>query len=351
MSVKRRTFHLLVIGLLALLAVALVALTWHAPAPQVATTSASPAILPTDASSGEPVVPLPHSLPHTDPARVALGERLFHDAGLSADGSVSCSSCHPLELGGTDRRRVSLGVGGARGTFNAPTVFNTAFNIAQFWDGRAATLDEQVAGPLHNPAEMASSWARVIDHLSASADYRDAFSRVYPEGITVAAVTDAIVSFERSLLTPDAPFDRYLRGKRDAIGQDAIDGYARFKSYGCASCHQGVGIGGNMFQRFGIMGNYFADRGKLGAADLGRYNVTGRDEDRHVFKVPGLRNVALTPPYFHDGSIDTLDEAVSIMARYQLGREITAEDRRLIVAFLQTLTGRTPAPQHPAAAR
>lgn len=349
---KRRAFHLLVISLLVLLAVALVALTWHDPLPGVSASTAGLVNTPADTvARDEPVSPLPRGLGSVDPVRSALGERLFHEPALSRDGTISCASCHPLGLGGTDRRQVSIGVGGAQGQFNAPTVFNAGLNFAQFWDGRVATLEAQVAGPIHSPAEMASDWAQVIARLGASTEYRDAFARAYPEGITAATVADAIVSFERSLTTPDAPFDRYLRGEQTTLDANAREGYARFKAYGCASCHQGVGIGGNMFQRFGIMGNYFADRGAVDSADLGRYTVTGLDSDRHVFKVPSLRNVAITPPYFHDGTVDSLDEAVAIMARYQLGREIPAEDRRLIVAFLQSLTGRTPALQHPVPAR
>lgn len=349
---KRRAFHLLVISLLALLAVALVALTWRTPVPEVAASTASPINTPADTiARDEPISPLPRDIASIDPVRRALGERLFHDPGLSRDGTISCASCHPLGLGGTDRRRVSIGVGGTPGQFNAPTVLNVGLNFAQFWDGRVSTLEAQVAGPIHSPVEMDSDWARVIARLDASTEYRDAFARAYPEGITAATVADAIVSFERSLTTPDAPFDRYLRGEQPALDADAREGYARFKAYGCASCHQGIGIGGNMFQRFGVMGNYFADRGKIDPADLGRYTVTGLESDRHVFKVPSLRNVAITPPYFHDGAVDSLDEAVAIMGRYQLGREIPADDRRLIVTFLQSLTGRTPDLQRPTPAR
>lgn len=347
---KRRTLYLSLIGLPVLLAVALAVSSRHGSGARPAAIPAHRSALHEVTSSHEPLSPLPRSLP-TDPARAALGERLFHDTRLSSDNSTSCASCHPLALGGADRRRVSVGVGGAQGRINAPSIFNVAFNIAQFWDGRAATQAEQFAGPLHSPVEMASSWAQALERLSAVAEYRDAFARIYPDGITEASITDAIVSFERRLITPDAPFDRYLRGEQDAMAPDAIEGYARFKDYGCASCHQGAGIGGNMFQRFGIMGDYFADRGNINAVDHGRYNVTGREEDRHVFKVPSLRNVALTPPYFHDGSIATLDEAVRVMGRYQLGREISGEDRRLIVAFLGALTGEMPRQSSSTAAR
>ena len=285
------------------------------------------------------------------PEQIELGQWLWFEPRLSRSHIITCNTCHSVGTGGADNIPTSVGHGWQHGPRNSPTVLNAVFNIAQFWDGRAATQAEQFAGPLHSPVEMASSWAQALERLSAVAEYRDAFARIYPDGITEASITDAIVSFERRLITPDAPFDRYLRGEQDAMAPDAIEGYARFKDYGCASCHQGAGIGGNMFQRFGIMGDYFADRGNINAVDHGRYNVTGREEDRHVFKVPSLRNVALTPPYFHDGSIATLDEAVRVMGRYQLGREISGEDRRLIVAFLGALTGEMPRQSSSTAAR
>jgi len=329
--------HPLIVGLLSVVAIVLIVFTWHtdpAPFPDVAAPDAT-RVAP---FHREPISPLP-VLAAEPPAKVALGERLFHDPLLSSDRSVSCASCHDLALGATDRRARSLGVGDAPGAINSPTLFNSVFNFVQFWDGRAATLEDQIAGPLHDPAEMATSWPQVIERLQADRGYRREFAAIYAEGISEATIRDAIASFERSLVTPDAPFDRYLRGEETAIPADAIEGYARFKAYGCTSCHQGVNVGGNLFQRFGVMGDYFAERGDLTRADLGRFNVTGREADRHVFKVPGLRNVAATAPYFHDGSVEDLDEAVGMMGRYQLGRELSAEDRRLITAFLRTLSG------------
>jgi cytochrome c peroxidase len=267
-----------------------------------------------------------------------LGERLFRDTRLSSDDTVACVSCHDLERGGMDGQRVSTGVAGARGGINAPTVFNASFNFVQFWDGRAATLEEQAAGPIHNPLEMASNWEQVLAKLRADPEYPARFAASYRDGLTAANVADAIATFERSLVTPDAPFDRYLRGDAGALTADALEGYRRFKAYGCTSCHQGSHVGGNLYQRFGVLRDYFTGR-PVTREDLGRYNVTGREEDRHVFKVPSLRNVALTAPYFHDASAATLDEAIAIMGRYQLGRELSTEDRRLIAAFLHSLTG------------
>jgi cytochrome c peroxidase len=285
--------------------------------------------------------PLPELTP-LRPERVALGARLFADTRLSADYSLACISCHRFDLGGADGLPVSVGILGREGGINAPSVFNSGLNFVQFWDGRALTLQEQAAGPIHNPLEMGASWSLVIERLGADETMREAFRLAYPDGLTAANIADAIASFEQSLLTPDSPFDRYLRGDEEALDELARAGYQRFRDFGCVSCHQGVLLGGNMFQKFGVLGDYFADR-PLTAADLGRYNVTGREEDRHVFKVPGLRNVALTAPYFHDGSAPTLEVAVAIMGRYQLGRDLAAEDVKAIVAFLNSLTGRIPA--------
>jgi cytochrome c peroxidase len=295
--------------------------------------------------SGDALVPLPPP-PALPTDKVRLGRALFLDVRLSRDDTLSCAGCHDLSGAGNDGRPVSIGVGGAAGGVNAPTVFNASLNFVQFWDGRAASLEEQAAGPVHNPVEMASTWAEVIAKLEADDVFRREFRRVYPDGITAKNLVDAIAAFERTLLTGNAPFDRYLRGDTRAIDERARAGYRNFRELGCASCHQGVNIGGNMFQRFGIMADYFADRAQnrpVGTADLGRYNVTGREEDRHVFKVPGLRNVAQTAPYFHDGSVATLEEAVAIMGRYQLGRELSRAEVASLVVFLQTLTGDRPA--------
>lgn len=268
--------------------------------------------------------------------KVALGGRLFRDPALSADGTVSCASCHPLERGGADGQVLSRGVGGALGGANSPTVFNVGLNLAQFWDGRAATLEEQVGGPLTHPAEMAATWPAVLDRLGRSPHAAD-FRRLYGAAPTEAAVRDALAQFERALVSVDSPFDRWLAGDEAALTEQQKRGYALFKSYGCASCHQGAAVGGNMFQRFGVYGNWFADRGRAAPADLGRFNVTGKPADRHVFKVPSLRLVTLTAPYFHDGSVADLRQAVRIMARYQLGRDMAEADIDPIVAFLGSL--------------
>lgn len=285
----------------------------------------------------EPVLPLP-PVTKLDPARVALGELLFHDRRLSANQTLACVSCHDFKRGGADGQRVSTGVGGALGSINAPSVFNSSLNMAQFWDGRALSLEEQAAGPIHNPLEMASNWAQVLERLGQDADLKKAFARAYVDGMTANNIANALASFERTLLTPNSRFDRYLKGDLSALSALEIEGYRRFRNLGCTSCHQGVLVGGNMYQKFGVLGDYFAAR-PSSKADLGRYNVTRDEEDRHVFKVPSLRNVALTAPYFHDGSVATLEQAVSVMGRYQLGRELSSEDVAAIVAFLNALTG------------
>lgn len=287
---------------------------------------------------GEPITPIP-APPVFDPAKVALGARLFSDPRLSSDGTVSCASCHDLAHGGADGRRHSLGVGQIEGDVNAPTIFNSVLNFAQFWDGRAATLEDQIDGSIHNPKEMDSSWEEIAVRLSAAPDVAAAFAAVYPTGVQPDTVKEAIVTFERTLQTPNSRFDRYLLGDRSAITEDETAGYSLFKSYGCVACHQGVNVGGNMFETFGVMGDYFADRGSETPADQGRFNVTGKPADRHRFRVPSLRLAVLTPPYFHDGTAATIERAVEVMARYQLGREMPTEDRDLIVVFLRTLPG------------
>lgn len=288
-------------------------------------------------SGSAALLPLP-PVPDLPADKVALGKRLFFDTRLSHNETVACATCHQLDSGGSDRLPVSVGIDGRKGGINAPTVFNSSLNFVQFWDGRAASLEEQAAGPVHNPLEMGSNWAEVIPRLSRDEAYRQAFGRIYKEGISGETIVDAIATFERTLLTPNSRFDRYLLGDKDALNPLERAGHQRFLDYGCASCHQGAALGGNMYQRFGVMDDYFAGSARR-QADFGRFNVTGLDKDRNVFKVPGLRNVAVTPPYFHDASAASLEEAVVVMGRYQLGRELSGEDVKAIVAFLQTLTG------------
>ena len=290
------------------------------------------------AQADEPIRPIVAES-NLDAKKVALGERLFNDKRLSKDNSLSCASCHNLARGGVDSLPQSIGIGGAKGPINAPTVFNSSLNFRQFWDGRAATLEEQAAGPVHNPIEMGSNWSEVLAKLGQDGALVDQFKQSYADGMKPKNIQDAIAVFERSLVTPNARFDKYLKGDKTALSADELKGYQLFKAYGCVACHQGVNVGGNMFQTFGVMGDYFAKRGGVTAADLGRYNVTKNEADKHIFKVPSLRNVALTAPYFHDGSAKTLPDAVDVMFKYQLGRPASAQDKELIVKFLHTLTG------------
>jgi len=287
----------------------------------------------------EPVKPLPLTLQLND-KKVYLGGLLFHDRRLSRNNTIACVNCHDLQRAGTDHQRFSTGIFGNLGGLNSPTVFNAGFNFRQFWDGRAETLEEQAREPIQDPREMGSNWGEVIEKLRADDQYRRFFRASYPEGITPETVTNAIAEFERSLYTPNSRFDQYLRGDADAITPDEKRGYELFKSYGCVSCHQGMNVGGNMFQKFGVMKNYFKERkGKIKNVDLGRYNVTGNEQDKYYFKVPSLRLVAFTPPYFHDGSAKTLREAVDVMFEFQLGRIGSEADKNNIVKFLKTLAG------------
>lgn len=286
------------------------------------------------------LLPLP-PIPALPADKVALGRRLFFDPCLSRNDTIACASCHDFSLGGADGRTTAVGIDGRQGPINTPSVFNAALAFAQFWDGRAATLEEQVASPIHNPLEMGSNWAEVIAKLERDEAYRQAFAAVYGErGINPETIADAIAAFERTLLTPSR-YDAWLKGDRGALDETEQKGLQLFLDYGCASCHQGVLLGGNLFQRFGVMADYFAGRTPT-PADLGRYNVTGREEDRHVFKVPSLRNVALTAPYFHDASAATLEDAIMAMGRYQLGRTLTKDEIAALAAFLRSLTGTLP---------
>ena len=268
-----------------------------------------------------------------------LGRALFHDPILSKDGTVSCATCHDLASGGDDGLRVSVGIDGREGPINAPTVFNAGFNFKQFWDGRAKTLETQIDGPVQNPVEMGNLWPEVVAELYQDDGYPAQFAAIYPDGVTRKNVKNAIAEFVKSLITPNSRFDRWLEGDEGAITPLEKQGYALFKDYGCASCHQGANVGGNMFQVFGVLNDYFKRRGDITDADLGLYNTTGNEEDRHSFKVPSLRMAAFTAPYLHDGSAETLRDAVDAMFEFQLGREAPDEDKDAIVAFIKTLAG------------
>ena len=271
---------------------------------------------------------------------VALGKLLFFDTRLSKNNSVSCASCHNLHNGGVDGLVVSSGIHNQTGTINAPTVLNSSLNFKQFWNGRAETLEDQIEGPINNPLEMDSSWPQVILKLKQRARYQAKFNSLYPtSGITQNNIKNAIATYERSLLTPNSAFDLFLKGQKDALTVSEKKGYRLFIDYGCIACHQGVNVGGNMFEKMGVMHDYIADRGKPTEADLGRYLLTKQEQHKYEFKVPSLRNIELTSPYFHDGQTKTLASAVQKMAYYQLDVELQKNEIDLIVSFLKTLTG------------
>jgi cytochrome c peroxidase len=290
-------------------------------------------------SPGEPLRPLPLKI-EGDPLEVALGRDLFFEPKLSRGGGMRCVDCHQFANGGADPRSRSVGTDGQEGPVQALSVFNLVFDNCYNWDGKTCDLAAHAELPLFNMRVMGMTADALVPALTG--DYAGRFAAVYSDGLTVANVTRALAAYERTLITPNAPIDRYLRGEVNALGPEALAGYRIFKELGCASCHQGTNIGGNLFQRFGVLGDPTADRG--GAADeyAGRQRATGREEDRGVFRVPSLRNVGLTAPYFHDASAKTLGEAVAIMARYQLGHRPTPGETAALVAFLEALTGELP---------
>ncbi len=271
--------------------------------------------------------------------QVELGKKLYFDPRLSKSGFISCNSCHNLSMGGTDNIRTSIGDQWQQGPINAPTVLNSSLNVAQFWDGRAADLKAQAGGPIANPGEMAFSHTLAIGILESIPAYVREFRQVFGKPkIDIDQVTAAIAEFEKTLVTPNSRFDQWLLGKSDALTAYELAGYKLFKESGCAACHNGPAAGGNSFQKMGIVQPY-----KATSPAEGRSAVTGKEIDRFSFKVPTLRNVDMTYPYFHDGAADTLTQAVDVMGRLQLGKNFTKDENAKIVAFLKTLTGDQPA--------
>jgi cytochrome c peroxidase len=283
---------------------------------------------------GSELVPIPTEI-KVDNQKVQLGKKLFLDPILSKDKTLSCMSCHNLKRNGADRVRRTKGIDGQVGYFNVPTVYNAVYNFRQFWDGRAKDLKDQALQPIVNPVEMGNTMENALKSLKADNTYVSMFNIIYEDGITEENLAEVITEFEKTLITPNAPFDKYLRGDKNAISKNAIRGYQLFKSKGCVACHNGINIGGNLFNKFGIYE-------EVNNNALGRYSITQKEEDKYVFKVPSLRNIALTAPYMHDGRASSLKEAVNLMVKHQLGRRIYGEDLRDIVSFLQTLTGELP---------
>lgn len=274
----------------------------------------------------------------TNPQKVELGKQLFFDPRLSMSGIISCNTCHNLSLGGVDNLKTSIGHKWQAGPVNAPTVFNSNLMIAQFWDGRAADLKEQAAGPIEAGVEMAMPHMLAVDVIQSIGGYVESFKKVYAtQIISMDNITDAIAAFEETLATPNSRFDQWLKGNDKALTQDELAGYNLFTSSGCVACHHGPAVGGTSFQKMGVLEEY-----KTTSPAQGRGAVTGIDAERFMFKVPTLRNVELTYPYFHDGEAATLEEAVDIMGRLQLGRKYSEQEIASIVAFLKTLTGDRP---------
>lgn len=290
--------------------------------------------------ANEPIRPV-HDSVAVDLRKVVLGDILFHDTRLSVDNTVSCATCHALNTGGVDNKQFSEGVKGQIGGVNAPTVFNAHYNFVQFWDGRANTLAAQAGGPPLNPIEMGhTSFDDICNVLAQDKDFEKAFKEVYPEGFTQETITDAIQEFERTLLTPNSKFDKYLKGNKEVLTAEEINGYEMFKKYNCATCHVGENLGGQSYELMGIKADYFNDRGtEITFEDHGRNKETKTERDMHRFKVPGLRNIALTAPYFHDGTKKTLEEAVQAMALYEVGVKLSDKETSDMVKFLNTLTG------------
>lgn len=285
----------------------------------------------------ELITPIPLRIPY-DLAKAQLGQRLFFDPILSRDRSIACVSCHDFTKGGADPRNVSSGVGGAQGKMQAPTVLNAVFNLAQFWNGRAATLEDQAMGPIHNPIEMAMSSNEVTSRLIHNPFYRQAFAHINGRStITITDVAEVIAEYEKTLITPNSPFDRYLRHE-EPLSPASLRGYEVFKRLGCASCHNGVLVGGNSYQKIGVIIPYPR---KPNIDD--RYALTGNQRDKNVFKVPTLRNIALTAPYFHDGSAKTLSEAVRLMSHHNVGIKPTEQEEIDLISFLKSLTAALPA--------
>ncbi|MFT3820377.1 MAG: cytochrome-c peroxidase [Rubrivivax sp.] len=269
---------------------------------------------------------------------VELGKKLYFDPRLSKSGFISCNSCHNLSMGGTDNIKTSIGDKWQQGPINAPTVLNSSLNVAQFWDDRAADLKAQAGGPIANPGEMAFSHTLAIGVLESIPAYQREFKQVFgKDKIDIDQVTLAIAEFEKTLVTPNSRFDQWLLGKKDALSADELAGYQLFKNSGCVACHNGPAVGGNSFQKMGVVQAY-----KATSPAEGRSAVTGKEIDRFTFKVPTLRNVEMTYPYFHDGAANTLTEAVDVMGRLQLGKNFTKDENAKIVAFLKTLTGDQP---------
>ena len=282
-----------------------------------------------------PIQPIPRKL-IIDKNWLVLGKALFHSPLLSKDNTISCASCHMIDFGGDDGFPVSTGINNAQGVRNSPTVLNSTFNFRQFWDGRASSLAEQAVGPIHNPVEMGSSWDEITAKLSDDIYFSETFIKLSVDGVTAENIIKAITIYEESLITPSSPIDNYILGDKEALTAQQIRGLSLFINYGCSTCHQGRNIGGNIYQKLGRINNI----PQVLTLDKGRFEVTNEQADEYIFKVPTLRNIAETAPYFHNGAIDNLPDAVRIMAKTQLGRELTNDEVADIVALLHSFSAK-----------
>lgn len=300
--------------------------------------------------------PLPDKAPEpadnpTTPAKVELGKMLYMDPRFSATGTVSCNTCHNVMLGGEDNRHFSMGVHGQMGGRSAPTVWNSAFGSVQFWDGRAPSLEEQAKGPVANPVEMGMKDVDIaMNRVRQIPGYQAYFEKAFgPDSMTVANAAKAVAAYERTLITPNSPYDRYVKGDEKAMSVQQVRGMNAFAEVGCTSCHSGPAFNGptlpqgtGFFMKFPTFADKAYEEKYAFMKDLGRFDVTGKEADKYMFKVPTLRNIALTAPYFHNGAVRTLDEAVRVMAKTQLGKDLTDGQTADIVAFLGALTGEFP---------
>lgn len=293
----------------------------------------------------KPIPVAPPALPGNPatPAKVELGKMLYFDTRLSQSHAISCNSCHMIGMGGVDLQETSLGHRWQHGGRNAPTVYNAVYEVAQFWDGRAKDLEEQAGGPLVNPVEMDTTREHVVEQLQGIPGYSIEFAKAFPGAgapITFENVRRAIAVFEATLVTPNAPFDRYLKGNENALNSNQKEGLGLFISKGCVACHNGINVGGTMYAPFGVVERPGADI--LPPGDKGRFAVTKTASDQYVFRAASLRNVALTPPYFHSGKVWDLQQAVEIMGSSQLGATLTAAEASKITDFLGSLSGDQP---------
>lgn len=294
--------------------------------------------------------PIPADNPQTE-AKVELGKTLFFDPRISSTGTVSCNSCHNVMEGGDDSRPNSFGVHGQQGGRGAPTVWNAAFISTQFWDGRAASLEDQAVGPVGNPIEMGMpSVDKALDRIRDIPEYQAMFKAAFKDGaINADNFAKAVAAYERTLITPDSAYDRYVKGNKKALSEAQVRGMQTFADLGCTSCHAGPNFSGpdmepgtGFFMKFPTFPGSQYDKQYNLVEDTGRHTVTGKEEDKHMWRVPTLRNIALTAPYFHNGAVKTLDEAVRVMAKTQLGKDLEKDQVADIVAFLESLSGEFP---------